>query len=142
MMMSKRSTKVRGFSLIELVIVLLIIAILSAIAIPSYRQYVVRANRVDAQRSLMDLAARQERFFYSRNGYASALSDLGANSSIAGANYTIAPPSATSTAFTITASAVGSQQKSDQQCQTLTITNTGVQGSTGSTANDPKCWSK
>jgi len=142
MTMSKPSTDVRGFSLIELVIVLLIIAILAAIAIPSYRQYVVRANRVDAQRSLMDLAARQERFFYSRNAYATALSDLGANSSVAGANYTIAPPSATSTAFTITASAVGSQQKSDQACQTLTITNTGVQGSTGTTSNDPKCWSK
>lgn len=142
MTMTKPSTNVRGFSLIELVIVLLIIAILSAIAIPSYRQYVVRANRVDAQRSLMDLAARQERFFYSRNAYATVLGDLGANSSVAGTNYTVAPPSATSTAFTITASAIGSQQKSDQACQTLTITNTGVQGSTGATANDPKCWSK
>jgi type IV pilus assembly protein PilE len=142
MTMTKPSTHVRGFSLIELVIVLLIIAILAAIAIPSYRQYVVRANRVDAQRALMDLAARQERVFYSKNAYASNLSDLGANASVAGANYTIAPPSATSTAFSITASAVGSQQKSDQQCQTLTITNTGVQGSTGATANDPKCWSK
>src|ERR1700754_1788282 len=99
MMMSKRSTKVRGFSLIELVIVLLIIAILAAIAIPSYRQYVIRANRVDAQRSLMDLAARQERFFYSNNAYATALKALGATTSVAGPNYAIAPPTATSTAF-------------------------------------------
>jgi type IV pilus assembly protein PilE len=142
MTMSKPSTHARGFSLIELVIVLLIIAILSAIAIPSYRQYVVRANRVDAQRALMDLAARQERVFYTKNAYATTMAELGGSASVAGANYTIAPPSATSTSFTMTATAVGSQKKSDQQCQTLTITNTGVQGSTGATANDPKCWSK
>lgn len=140
--MTKSVRNVRGFSLIELVIVLLIIAILSAIAIPSYRQYVVRSNRVDAQRALMDLAARQERVFYSKNAYATNLGDLGANASVAGANYSIAPPTATSTAFTMTATAVGSQKKSDVQCQSLTITNTGVQGSTGATANDPKCWSK
>jgi type IV pilus assembly protein PilE len=142
MTMTKPSTNVRGFSLIELVIVLLIIAILAAIAIPSYRKYVVRANRVDAQRALMDLAARQERVFYSKNAYASNLSDLGANSSVAGTNYTIAPPSASSTAFSISATAVGTQKTSDKQCQSMSITNTGVQGSTGTTANDPACWSK
>jgi len=142
MTMTKPSTDVRGFSLIELVIVLLIIAILAAIAIPSYRQYVVRANRIDARRSLMDLAARQERFFYSNNAYSPSLTALGANGSVAGANYTIAPPTASTTAFSITASAVGTQQTSDKQCQTLTITNTGVQASTGATANDPVCWSK
>jgi type IV pilus assembly protein PilE len=142
MTMTKPPTNMRGFSLIELVIVLLIIAILSAIAIPSYRKYVVRANRVDAQRSLMDLAARQERYFYSNNAYSSTLVGLGANSSVAGAYYTVAPVSATSTAFTMKATAVGSQLTSDKQCQTFTITNTGVQGSTGTTANDPACWSK
>lgn len=141
-MMVPKRTHDAGFSLIELMVVAAIIAILMAIAIPSYRRYVVRANRTDAQRALMDLAARQERAFYSNNKYVD-LATLGTNSSVAGANYTVSlVASSSSTAYTLTASAQGQQKTSDKQCQTLTLTNTGAQGSTGTTANDAACWSK
>jgi type IV pilus assembly protein PilE len=139
-----RSTKNgnAGFTLIELMVVAAIIAILMAIAIPSYRRYVVRSNRVDAQRALMDLAARQERAFYSKNQYVD-LATLGGNSSVAGPNYSVSVvASSSSTAYTLTASAVGKQKTSDAQCQTITVSNTGAQGSSGTTANDPACWSK
>lgn len=131
-----------GFTLIELMVVAAIIAILMAIAIPSYRRYVVRANRTDAQRALMDLSARQERAFYSNSKYVD-LATLGANSSVAGTNYSMSVvASSSSSAYTLTATATGTQKTSDKQCQTLTVTNTGAQGSTGTTANDPVCWSK
>lgn len=133
---------VSGFSLIELMIVLVIVAILLAIAVPSYRKYVVRANRIDAQRTLVDLAGRQERYYYSANAYTSSLSTLGSSSTAAGANFTVSVASASTTAFVVQATAAGTQATSDKQCQTLKLSNTGTQTSTGTTANDPQCWGR
>lgn len=134
----------QGFSLIELMIVVVIIAILAAVALPSYRQYVVRSHRTDAQRALIDLAARQERFFYGNNAYTTSLGALGANSSIAGVYYTVSvdPAGTSTTAYSVVATAVGQQQRDDKLCQTLALDRTGRQSSTGSVANDPKCWSR
>lgn len=129
-----------GFNLLELMIVVIIIAILSAIAIPSYRKYVVRSHRVDAQRALLDLAGRQERFFYSNNAYTATLSDLAGTASMAGQYYSVSIPSASSTDYTMTATAAGTQQRDDSQCQSMSIDRSGAQTSTGSVANDPKCW--
>jgi type IV pilus assembly protein PilE len=133
-----------GFSLIELMIVVLIVAILAAVAIPSYRKYVVRSHRVDAQRALTELAARQERFLYSNNAYADSVSSLGGTSSMAGSYYTVAvdPASASTTTYTVVATAVGSQHDDDKLCQTLSLDQAGRQESTGSTTNDPACWGR
>ncbi|MBP1472873.1 type IV pilin protein [Frateuria sp. MAH-13] len=134
----------QGFTLIEMMIVLLIVAILAAVAIPSYRRYVVRSHRVDAQRALTELAARQERFLYSNNSYADSVSALGGTSSMAGSYYTVQvdPASASTTTYTLVATAVGSQHDDDTQCQTLSLDQAGRQESTGSTTNDPKCWGR
>jgi type IV pilus assembly protein PilE len=59
-----------GFTLIELMVVVAIIGILAAVAMPSYRQYVVRASRVEAQAELLQLAALQEKIFLNSNSYA------------------------------------------------------------------------
>ena len=67
---------VTGFTLVELMVVVAIIGLLAAIAIPSYRDYVIRAQRTDGKSALLDLQARQERYFFSRNVYATDLSDL------------------------------------------------------------------
>ena len=53
----------RGFTLIELMIVVAIIGILAAIAYPSYDEYVKRSNRTEGQALLSDASARQERYF-------------------------------------------------------------------------------
>jgi type IV pilus assembly protein PilE len=60
----------RGFSLIELMIVVAIIAILAAISYPSYQSYVVRSNRSAAQQFMLNAANRQEQYMLDRRQYA------------------------------------------------------------------------
>ncbi len=64
-------TKQRGFTLIELMIVVVIVGILAAIVYPSYTQHVVKANRVAAQAQMMDIANRQQQFLLANRSYVS-----------------------------------------------------------------------
>jgi type IV pilus assembly protein PilE len=59
-----------GFTLIELMITVAIVAILAAVALPSYRQYVVRSKRSAAQAQMMDIANRQQQFLLANRNYA------------------------------------------------------------------------
>ena len=68
-----------GFTLIEVAIVCAIVAMLAALAYPSYVGYKVRANRAAAQSLLIDLANRQHQHFLDARGFASSLASLGAS---------------------------------------------------------------
>ena len=68
----------RGFTLIELMIVIAIVGILAGIAYPSYMDHVRKGNRATAQAVLMELAQRQQNFLMTRRRYAISLSELGA----------------------------------------------------------------
>lgn len=132
-----------GFTLVELMIVVVVIAILAAIAIPSYESYITRATRTKATRALMDLAGREERYFYSNNRYAATLSSVGYNSPYVESDadsryYTIGIASASSTDYTLTATPEATQAAKDTLCGTLTLNRAGVKGSTNS---DSRCWS-
>jgi type IV pilus assembly protein PilE len=63
-----KSTK--GFSLIELLVAIVIVAILASIAIPSYREYVIRGHRRAAQATMMEIATRQQQYFVANRAYA------------------------------------------------------------------------
>ncbi len=62
--------KLKGFTLIELMIAVTIVAILVAIAVPSYNSYVVKSRRADAKTSLMTISQLQETYFADNNTYA------------------------------------------------------------------------
>ena len=62
--------KQNGFTLIELVITVAVIALLAAIALPSYQQYVIRSKRAAAQAAMMDIANRQQQYLLANRSYA------------------------------------------------------------------------
>ncbi|MFT6407270.1 MAG: type IV pilus assembly protein PilE [Arenicella sp.] len=72
-----KQTHSKGFTLLELMIVVAVIGILSVIAIPSYSEYVIRANRADAQDQLSEVAFEQERFANRNRTYTLDMQQLG-----------------------------------------------------------------
>ncbi len=148
---------ISGVTMLELMIVVAIIGLLSAIAVPSYRQYSVRAHRVDAQSQLMKVAASQEKFYLANNQYcedADLDSDLPDGLGIARysdlAYYQLKIEDAMADpamGFVASAVAVGSQLDDDADCKFLTIDQKGVKyGGPGpisdSSTNNPRCWGK
>lgn len=68
--MKSRSERAGGFTLVELLVCLTLIGILLGIALPAYQEHIRRVRRVDAQKSLAELAQSLERFYTSRGSYA------------------------------------------------------------------------
>jgi type IV pilus assembly protein PilE len=132
----------KGFSLIELLIVVVIVGILGSIGYPRYTEYVVRAARVDAITLLLDVANKQEQYFADNRSYTNDLEALKVSNVSENKyfNITLAIPT-DGLSFTATAAPVPGGVADDPRCQTLTINDIGVKGSTG-TANANECWER
>lgn len=136
-----RRQKQNGVTLIELMVVVVIVAILASIAIPSYREYVIRTHRTEAKSALLSLAASQEKFYVQNNRYAEddELTDappagLGMPATTENGWYELEITAADATAFSATATAVGGQAQ-DSRCAEFSIDQAGVKDAT----NDD-CW--
>lgn len=127
-----------GFTLLELMIVVAIVAILMAIAIPSYLRYGYRARRPDGQELLLRIANAQERFYATENRYGS-LGEVGFDNPAISEKkyYSVTLPAVSSSAFTATAAPQGDQAKDD--CGSLSINSVGEKTASGST-NNGTCW--
>lgn len=119
----------KGFTLIELMIVIGVVAILAAIAYPSYQDYLRRARRVEGQGTMMNIQSLEEKYRVNHPIYLGTLSSLGTFTS---AYYSFAISGTSGTAYTITATATGSQTR-DAGCTTMTLNQSSAKGPTG-------CW--
>ena len=131
-----------GMTLIELMTVVMVIGVLGMIAIPSYRQYTMRAHRAEAKAALLLLQTNQERFYLTNRTYSDDPAALGFAGSITerGA-YALTIEDADATGYTARATprAGGAiDVRNDAQCTEFSITAQGVRDATGTAAAN--CW--
>jgi type IV pilus assembly protein PilE len=128
----------RGVTLLELMIVVVILGILTAIAYPNYRVFAARAKRTEAKALLLEIANNQERFYLNANTYGT-LAQLGypADPKITDSgSYSVTVTANDASNFTAVATHIlgGSEQA---RCTTFTIDGRGNKTSTGTIGN---CW--
>jgi type IV pilus assembly protein PilE len=144
-------SKMAGFSLIELMVAIVIVAILSAVALPSYQRYVAKTRRVDGQNLALDLAARLERHYLQYSTYTTNITaQTGLNTSSTskegyyGASIAACSGGNISACFvlTVTATQGGAQFTNDPSCRNFIITHTGTKTATTSASvdNTSECW--
>ena len=148
----------RGFTLIEIMIVVAVIALLAAVAMPAYFDSIRKARRAEAVTAVSRIQQEQERWRANNPAYTSALSDLRITTPTSGGYYALAtspltgnqtcpdgtltnPPCAASTCYSAAASAVaGSSQARDTGCTALSARWLGPCGAFSTTP--ARCWSK
>lgn len=146
----------RGFTFLEIMIAMVVVGIVTAVALSSYKNAIMKSKRHAAATALLDLASREEKFYSLSNNYSATPTDLGLDASTTfplsvpptgTAAYTIAAPTIvlaaptavppTPATFTFTATPTSNQ--SGDACGSFTINSIGQQTVTG-TASAASCW--
>ncbi len=147
---SNRDTRLQaaGFTIIEMMMVVTLVAILGSIAVSTYRSYILRSQRTEGRMVLLATQVAQEKYFLQNNTYATDIATviaappagLGVPLSAAGltngGNYTISFTAATANSYTMQAVATAGQTKDTAACLTFTINEQGQRTPADSTG----CW--
>jgi len=148
---STTSKRLGGFTLVELMIVVVIAAVLVSIAIPAYTSQIRKSRRTDARNAILDIAAREERFLSVSNSYSSVTTDVGYTGSwpqkVTNNYYTVSvtvpDPNnvGNGPSYIVTATAAGTQA-GDTDCTTFTVNQIGKQSASTSAGvdNTSTCW--
>ncbi len=128
-----------GFTLIELMIVVAVVAILASIAVPSYQEQIRKSRRAQAKADIVEYMQMAERYFTVNNTYVGFTLPVAVSPREAGATarYNLAASTQTATALVLTATALGPQ--ASDRCGNLSVSNTGLKTESG-TATLAECW--
>jgi type IV pilus assembly protein PilE len=145
------ATRVRGYTLTELLVTMAVLAIIVAIAVPAYTTQMQKTRRADARNALLDIAGREERFLSVSNSYSAVTTDVGYTgawpqnvfNNYYSVTVTVPDPAFVAAggvgpSFTITATPIGAQAN-DVTCGAFTLNQVGVQTVTG-TGTAATCW--
>lgn len=135
-------TKNKGFTLIELMIVVAVIAIIAAVAIPAYSDYVTRSKRADGKTALVAMQLEQEKYRANNPEYASTAAILGFATASPDGYYTLSVSSANASSYSLVADPIEAEHN-DPVCNNLVINQDGDKNATGNAA-DPvaTCWQR
>ncbi len=126
--------KAGGFTLIEVMVTVAIVAIIASIAYPSYLDQVRKSRRAEAQSTLMNIAGKQQQMILDTRSYASTIAELNvAVPSSVSKNYTVSLNVGTATVptFTVLATPLGSQ--ASDSCGPLSVSQAGIK-------SPSNCW--
>jgi type IV pilus assembly protein PilE len=135
-----------GFTLMEVMIVVVIVGILMSVALPAYQGSLQKGRRSDAMSALLDASNRQQQFMLDQGRYTTDMQELGYAASpmiSEEGHYSVSAAACTggviANCFRLTATPVsGSPQASDTRCTTFVLDSFGTRSATGTTATE--CW--
>ncbi len=148
----------RGFTLLELMIVVAIAAIIAAVAVPSYRSHVIRTNRASAESFMSQIASKQEQIMLDMRSYQAVANNAAFGNTPAAGGISLAVPTNVANNYTLTVTATvgpppgyvitatpNNTTQVDLLCQVLTLDNTGnkniaANAGVAPTSTAQACW--